>query len=338
MFEIHVGSSAEPFFAHADVLSKSKVLRKEVEGLWKEKSEKKIYWPDWSVNAADKFLEWLYTADYTCPYPVTSISAKEDGEASGHKSPDARSSSNNAPMNSGDGDMHSGSRYDSNNMNLGDTSSSGSWGYPPAAAITDDTASEEPLNPSDVQVKGPSTLLLGLQDLNWLGCHALEKTSQAEEYEKWTGHVHWTPAELDYESTFMTHAEVYVMACLYMVDGLKNMAWQRLRSVLVSIGTPQLDSPVIGNLVTLIHYVYRKTGPQDVDNNEEPLRELIVTFMALNFRQLKGSAIDDLLRSRADVDGEFAADLVSKLMHRVESLEAQIPSPTPTKWRKKGKK
>ncbi|KAL9579485.1 MAG: hypothetical protein Q9212_005085 [Teloschistes hypoglaucus] len=332
VFEIHVGSSAEPFFAHADILSKSKVLRKEVEGLWKEKLERKNYWPDWSVNAADKFLEWLYTADYTCPYPVEPIVPHKDGEAYDHNSADLRSSSNDALVNSSGGNVRSGSRYESSNISLDNTGGRGIWGGAAAGTTSDDAAIEEM---SEVKVIGASKVL-ALRDLNWLGCHALDKTSQAEEYEKWTGRVQWTSAELDYGSTFMTHAEVYVMACRYMIDDLKNMAWQRLRSVLISIGTPQLGSAVVGDLVTLIHYVYQETAPRDVDDNEEPLRELVVTFMALNFKQLKGSAVDDLVRPRADVGGELVADLMNKLIHRIESLEAQIPPST--RSNKKAKK
>ncbi|KAI4107382.1 MAG: hypothetical protein L6R37_001613 [Teloschistes peruensis] len=317
VFEIFVGPSAELFFAHADILSKSKVLRTEVKGLWNEASGEKIVWNDWTVNGAEKFLEWLYTDDYTCPYPVAPIASKEDGEASGINFADVYSSTANVYSSTNDAPVNSDLRITG-------------WGgfCEGTAPKTADGAAVEEV--SHVKVIGASKLL-ALRDLNWLGCHALDKTSQAEEYEKWTGRMQWTPAELNYESTFMTHAEVYVMACHYMVDDLKNMAWQRLRSVLISVGTPQIGSPVVRNLVTLIHYVYQETASQDVNSNEEPLRELIVTFMALHFKQLKGSAIDDLVRSRADIDREFAADLMSTLMHRIESLEAQIPSPASMK-------
>ncbi|KAL9008712.1 MAG: hypothetical protein Q9173_006192 [Seirophora scorigena] len=72
IFEIYVGprEKAERFSAHAHILSKSEVLKAEVEGPWKEEKERKITWPHWTVGAAERFLEWLYSGDYACPYPV----------------------------------------------------------------------------------------------------------------------------------------------------------------------------------------------------------------------------------------------------------------------------
>ncbi|KAI4098208.1 MAG: hypothetical protein L6R37_006607 [Teloschistes peruensis] len=69
-FEIAVRDSGEPLYAHVSVLSQSEVLKKSVEGLWKENGERKLDWQDRSVSAADKFLEWLYTSDYSCLYPA----------------------------------------------------------------------------------------------------------------------------------------------------------------------------------------------------------------------------------------------------------------------------
>ncbi|KAL9580900.1 MAG: hypothetical protein Q9203_006113 [Teloschistes exilis] len=324
VFEILVGPSAEPFFAHADILSKCGVLRKEVEGLWNENSGKKIVWNDWTVNGADKFLEWLYTDDYTCPYPVAPTEDKptEDPEASGRKPDIFRFLSNDAS--SGVDDRNMEAPVEASDL--------------PAVEWASEIMPVEEEFPADLamdqnslkKVECEATPNLeeyqkfpALQDLNWTGCRKLHKTSQAEEYENWTGRIVWKPAELDYESTFMTHAQVYIMACYYLVDGLKNMAWQRLRAVLISIGTPQRGSRVVGNLVKLIQYVYGKTGPCDADNNDEPLRELVSTFMALHLTQLRGPEVDDLWASTVESDREFVVDCMSKVVRRVQHLEAR---------------
>ncbi|KAL8663374.1 MAG: hypothetical protein Q9202_003893 [Teloschistes flavicans] len=311
VFEILVGPSAEPLFAHANILSRSRVLRQVVKGPWKEKSERKIFWPDWSVNAADKFLEWLYTDDYTCPYP-TEAAESEAGSLSEDELIVPRRSV----------------RFSSDIDNMPVSDANPREPIPEVPPPVEDSeryaSTEEPASEPSADVEAFPTLL-SLKDLDWFGCRELGKISQAEEYEKWTGQMLWTPAELDYGATFTTHAEVYVMACQYMVDGLKNMAWQRLRSVLISIGTPQTGSPVVGNLVALIHHVYRKTGPYDADENEEPLRELLSTFMALHFTQLKESDFGDLLRHGADTDGEFVVDLLTKMVPRIQNLEARVP-------------
>lgn len=166
-----------------------------------------------------------------------------------------------------------------------------------------------------------------LQDLHWIGCRSLEKLSQAEEYDRWTGHQLWTPSELDYEVTFMAHAELYVMACLYMLDDLKIMAWQRLRTVLISIGKPTPASPLMGNLATLAHYAYQETGGKgDGDEEEHPLRVLVSSFAGLYFTSLRGVRFDELMMSKEEADREFVVDLMGKVSQQMAwLLETQEP-------------
>ncbi|KAL8698027.1 MAG: hypothetical protein Q9201_006794 [Fulgogasparrea decipioides] len=322
IFEILVGPSAESF-AHADVLSRSKVLKKEVEGLWKEKEENRIYWRDWSVDTVEKFLEWLYTSDYTCPYPTKVLdletrSASIDAEATSRYAEPAitHETPKTPPVDVPD----------------------------PMPAEVEFPIPEEPPDdlgeprasmphffrysrlPHGFQSTGKGEALsmrplTRLPDLDWSGCRTLEKLSQAEEYDKWTGHQLWSPAQLDYEATFMSHAELYVMADRYMLDELKNMAWQRLRSVLVTIGTPSSKSPVIRNLMTLIHYVYQETG--EPDEGKDPLRELVTTFAALHFTCIQGPEIDELIRSSDMSDAEFIVDLMAKTAQQMSFLESR---------------
>ncbi|KAI4242013.1 MAG: hypothetical protein L6R40_004240 [Gallowayella cf. fulva] len=158
-----------------------------------------------------------------------------------------------------------------------------------------------------------------LEDLHWHGSRALGKLSQAKEFDKWAGHRRWSLDRLDYEDTFMTHAEMYVMACEYMLDELKNMAWQRLRLVLITIGTPKPMSAVIGNMISLARYVYQETGK--VGEEDEPLRELIVTFAGLYFTKFEGPEFQELIMSSSIGDREFLHDLMMKVMAKVAHLE-----------------
>lgn len=119
----------------------------------------------------------------------------------------------------------------------------------------------------------------------------------------------------------MTHAELYVIACQYMLDGLKNMAWQRLRAVLISMGSLKRNTPVIDNLVTLISYVYHETG--DDKETEEPLRMLITTFTSLNFTNFQSVEVDKLVNSASESDREFVADFMLKVAEKVAHLESR---------------
>ncbi|KAL9006901.1 MAG: hypothetical protein Q9188_000356 [Gyalolechia gomerana] len=286
VFQIFVNSCAEPLYAHAAVLSKSNVLRKEVEGLWKERSEKKIQWPHWSVNAAEKLLEWLYTGDYSCQYPTE---AREVGNV------------------------------------LANTN---------AEAATDNTIDDDSEGLTSFVEKGPQPWIKGkkktkpstspqkpLQDLAWSGCRELQqKMTQAEEYDKWTGHQLWKPGELDYEATFMTHAELYAMACQYLLDDLKNMAWQRLRAVLISIGKPTPASPLIRNLTALVHFAYQETG-ETANGEGEPLRMLLISFVVLHYTSFTGSDFDVLLEPGNIDDREFVRSLMEKVSQQMKYLE-----------------
>lgn len=47
------------------MLCQSPVLRKAIEGEWKESRERVIYWNDFDEHTVDQLLEWLYSAYYT---------------------------------------------------------------------------------------------------------------------------------------------------------------------------------------------------------------------------------------------------------------------------------
>ncbi|KAL8769873.1 MAG: hypothetical protein Q9209_004311 [Squamulea sp. 1 TL-2023] len=313
ILEIIVGPSERAFYAHTDILAKSDVLRMIVHGGGKETEEGKIVWPHWTVSAAEKLLEWLYTGDYKCPYPTAvlqseTVSTEENtAQASEDKiydeleNPDLdHPMSVDVPAPAEPEIVYDDTpRYNKKKKKYSESRMM--WSIPDS--------------PKPVR----SAFRSCLKDLTWNGSHPLEKMSEAEEFDKWTGHQLWRPDQLNYEATFMTHAELYNMACIYQLDTLKNMAWQRLRSVLVSIGRPVPGSTVMGNIVTLIHYTYEITG--EVGNEEEPLRKLVTTFAALNFTRFKGTVVDELIKSASEPDREFVMDLMAMVRQKVDNKE-----------------
>ncbi|KAI4147070.1 MAG: hypothetical protein L6R39_003251 [Caloplaca ligustica] len=304
VFEILVGPSAVSFFAHADVLSKSKVLEREVDGLWKEKAERRIYWQHWTVSAVEKFLEWLYVGDYPCPYPTEACKGSVGDDKTEHDT--AKHCETLEP------------EIPDNDEPSVEVAVDPPYDPPPASEpdIFDKYFTTQKDNDSE---DPPLTPLIRLEALDWKGCRDLGKLSQAEEYDKWVGHHLWDPKVLDYEATFLTHAELYAMADHYMLDELKSMAWQRLRSVLVSIGKLVPWSPVVRNTVTLIRYVYEHTGSHD--EGEEPLRMLVSSFVALYFTSFKGDDVEDLMLSKDEAAREFMVDLMDKVAQRMIYLE-----------------
>ncbi|KAL8894126.1 MAG: hypothetical protein Q9207_008548, partial [Kuettlingeria erythrocarpa] len=339
IFEIVAGSpldNTKTFHAHAFMLSKSPVLKTAVEGIWRESSEKKIAWPHWSVDAAEKFLEWLYGGDYVCAYPRKvaggAVDTGEVAEALG------LSAETSASGKKGKGKKNGGfCGYDSFGDQLSEPQPQPvdeavifptldeDWGT--FSNFGSSTKKSKSKRQPAIQNPPPPPALTRLQDLTFPGCRPLAKISQAEEFDKWTGHQLWTPAELDYETTFLTHAELYVMATAYMLEELKNMAWQRLRSVLISIGKPAPGSRVVDNLASLSRYVYAETGGGGGGVvEEEPLRMLVSGFAGLHFTCLKGKGMEELFMSGVEGDREFVVDLMGKVARQMAYLEAKEDS------------
>ncbi|KAL8690348.1 MAG: hypothetical protein Q9218_004189 [Villophora microphyllina] len=309
VYQILAGPEAKVFHVHANVLAQSKVLANVVSGNRKESQDKSIVWARWSVSAVEKFLEWLYTGDYKCPYPTKPDAAEPSPQPNCNASDDLNLGPDHLytePIKAG---------YVPPRMHGKKGKKTNRYQVPPdchvpepaEAAPTADTANSAQCLPR-------------LQDLHWPGCRKLERLSQAEEYEKWTGHQLWRPDELDYEDVFMIHAELYVMACHYIIDDLKNMVWQRLRSVLVTAGVPVPGTPLIGNLASLVHYTFKETGTDG--DHEDPLRMLVTAFAALHFTKIKGPETDVLIMSPASSDKEFVVALTSKMAQQMNYLEA----------------
>lgn len=278
-----------------------------VSGGGKETEEGKIVWPDWTVGGAERFLEWLYTGDYGFPYPrplsETTYGSDDNGDsfdvadelvAVDSHGELSKVDRNKAPP-SISGPSVAGSEEHQNHK-------------APAKAIgSDDEGSiEAPLN--------------RLQDLAWPGCHTPEeKASEGKRFDDWVGRLLWSPDQLDYEATFLAHAELYVMACRYMLMELKNLAWQRLRSVLIEINNPFEGSWVMGNLVTLISYAYRETSNEP--GRTEPLRQLVTTYAAIHCGHFGGSRVDDLIMSTELSDREFVSDFTRRVAQKTIQLE-----------------
>ncbi|KAL8864727.1 MAG: hypothetical protein Q9198_009680, partial [Flavoplaca austrocitrina] len=165
-----------------------------------------------------------------------------------------------------------------------------------------------------------------LKELSWKGKARSTRLTQAEEFDKWSGHDLWTSKQLDYGATFSMHAELYIMGRRYMLEDLSRMAWDRLRAVLLSIGRPVAGSRVITNVMDLVLDAHDRIG--DPTGDEDSLKELITTFVALNFTAFQGSGIEDWATSDNSTAREFIPGLMSKLMLRVKQLEGGNSTPS----------
>lgn len=283
-----------------------------------EAQERKIRWPQWSADSVEKFLEWLYTGDYSIPLPTkarqVAVPQKLEAETPGPHD-DERDTDEaveeDFPMELQEEEWNrqvppETYQVPAHRIEKASVSSSAPTATPTA--------------------KGPLT---ALKDLEWKGSHAVQTTSGAENFTNHMNDTHLASSkQLDYDATFMTHAILYVIGCEKDLHELKNMAWQRLRSLLVEIGAPETGSPIIGNMVALIQYTYSETGVSELP--VEPLRDLVTSYVAIHFTNFRGAEVDALFSSQAADDREFVVEVMAKVRQSMENFETKSSEVTKT--------
>ena len=325
IFEIIAGPSREVFFAHAGILAKSKVLQRDVDGWASETETRKIVWEEWDADVVDKFLEWLYTGDYTITYPTTPRSAPSGLDSTQSTRQTIDGSDNNG--------------YDEvQEERVVRNSEPDEPSALPAEPAEWPMEVEQP-QPEVIFVEpAPQHPLTPLERLSWRGSHHISRQTKADDFDEWLKSQPDPQSSLDYEATFMTHAMLYNIACHKDLLELKNMAWQRLRSLLIYLGPPIVGAPITTNLVTLIHYTYRETGISELP--VDPLRDLVTTYVAIHYTKFKGLKVDELISSELADDREFVVELMGKIRESMEHLEASQAKTmsSSSSSKKKGKK
>ncbi|KAL8641489.1 MAG: hypothetical protein Q9228_001699 [Teloschistes exilis] len=284
VFAIVVGPSEKVFYAHADMLAKSVVLKRLVEGQFKESNEQRIIWPHWDANTVKNFLEWLYTGDYKCPYPMI-IPCPVLAEKTSWE-------------------------------DVSDASSASAKEEQKESQKRDDQSIAQP-----IPTEGSRNSFT--RDLKWIGCRYPTKVSYEKQYTDWIGHVHYATNELDYDKTFMTHAELYAMGCQYLLDDLRALTWQRMKNALVAVGTPYAGSTLVTNITNVIHYVFEQT--EDLPDGKEQMRQLLTAFATDHFERIQVSpAFEEFMRSPSESDCEFLADLMANIRVRLIEGNEQL--------------
>lgn len=201
--------------------------------------------------------------------------------------------------------------------------------------MTEPSAPEIPPVPEDPQ-NNIFRPLTPITSPNYRAPRLTERLTQWQEFQRWPGHQAWSSSELDYNDTLLAHAKIYIIANCFMLFELKSMVIQRLRETLNLMSFPRPDSSVTAEITALIEYVYAHTDR--LISEEEPLRKLMATYAASNYRNLEGPHFQALM-SRG---GEFVVELATKLMRQLSCYERSTATPTtpatPAKAKKKGQK
>lgn len=312
IFEIYAGPHRKRFLAHSGVLCKSESLRALVEGRWKDSLERRISWEEWDEDSVARFLEWLYTGDYSWPYPTNMEPLTPTTGPSNHEV------------------------ESSNGLSSGTISKPPTEGSVPAV---DGTKSTEPVfdglkgfvvepspNRSSKQKHPRRSHSSQIRPLTPIGSFDYEvpknpiKSTQEKKYDLWNLHSTRSSPQLDYETTLLAHAKLYTMASCFLLGELKNLALQQLQICLIALDNPSPESPVASNITALIQYVYANTVR--LKKKEEPMRKLVTTYVASQFTALRGNDFMQLLVE----GGDIVDDVLTKLRRRIASYEVETDS------------
>ena len=289
IFEILAGSQETLFFAHASVLEKSDKLKATTRGKWKDSSERIIVLKDWEPETVGRLLQWLYTDDYEAPYPA-------EVSPSVAQTLKRRVSEKSLPSNEDAKDV----------VEIGTPKKIGS-------------------------ANGSQMVLKPLKDMEYNKADAKLAPSHAEAFSLWTAAYKKSfLSVLNFEDTLLAHAKLYSLADYMLLPVLQAHAFQRTKAVLLFMHTYYLpllgpysspfNQPVIVNIITVIRYVYANTVR--LVSEEEPLRELISTFVALNYDQFGDNG--RVVRKFMGQGGDFQEELHDKMRINVLAMKEEL--------------
>ena len=119
--------------------------------------------------------------------------------------------------------------------------------------------------------------------------------------------------------SFLVHAKVYALANYRAIEGLSELALDRLLHSLSVFQSTEYNIQQIGYIVELVSYVYENTCRRF--GKPEPIRQAVTRFIALELTKLDSTGEISVLMSTYE---DFAFDLLSDLTRRIMLAEAQI--------------
>lgn len=150
--------------------------------------------------------------------------------------------------------------------------------------------------------------------------------SHAEALKQWTQDCLQSDCVFNFEASLLAHAKLYALADYVLLPNLQAQAFQHLKALLLFISSPKFakrlitNTTVIVNLLRLVQYVYANTAR--LESEEEPLRELISTFIALHDDHFvdDGGEVSRLMEQ----GGDFQGDVHDKVRRNEVALKTEL--------------
>lgn len=272
MFSIYAGPTKKHFLVHSSILAKSPTLRAIVDGEWKESTNRRIDLEEWDEQTVEQLVQWLYSGHYTWP--------KVDSDAHVDHPVDHRSRTSLVRLKIGPAAGPSPQHPKDVTSVSNGTSDSNKEIY------------QIPIQPNKIQCHGPRIAVTTHERL--VADHRFRKIENALENSAQTGF------------TLVQDAKVYALAQYLQLIDLKRLTFHNIQDVLTSKAIPRSLPRMTTAIVNLGRYTYAHTDA--LSHSEEPLRQLVSTFVAMWLPDITGPDVDALMFE----GGDFVVDVVGK--------------------------
>lgn len=295
MFEIIVGSDQKRFLVHASILAKSEKLKAIVEGDWKEREERKVVLEGWDEATVGRLVSWLYTGDYFSPHPTKVVHSTSAVEVDMHKADGGHGTTAIAIPTAEDFSV-SALTYqrvliDANKARVANKED------PPKSQTS---VARHLFHGSTIRFQEPSTMII----------------------DRWLKRCEYDPHELDFEATLLAHAKVYALADYMLLADLRGLVYENLDCLFTWIHSRIVpESSTVGDLVTLIRYVFANTVRPDA--GEEPLQQRLTLLIALNLGCFNDGE-EGRVRRLMDEGGDFVTDVLEKVSRHVGRMQTDL--------------
>jgi BTB/POZ domain len=282
-FRFLIGPDKKTFYVHTELVAQhSSALGALVSGPMAEAKESCAILEDADEGTFVRFVEYMYTNDYSVPDPVIV-------------------------------QMASNSTFENGQDGIEETAV---VDVPSSAPIEDDywsftskkSKKKNKVASADVPVDVPL-------EYSQRGCKKDQLWSEFTEKAHMRHREPWEPRQNkesceDYTQVFLCHARIYVFSDRYCIEPLQELARQKLR---LTLSTFILFSERVSDIVELVQYTYAHT--MEHEEGIDKLRSLVMDYVIC---QMEAIVKDKNFITLLQEPGALAKDLVLKSLRRLD--------------------
>jgi hypothetical protein len=294
-FRFLIGPDKKTFYVHTGLVAQhSSALGALVSGPMAEAKESCAILEDVDEGTFVRFVEYMYTNDYSVPDPVivqtASNSTFENGQDGTEETavPDEPLAS---PI----------EEYDWSFSKKDKKKNKGSKGNPWHREVAPEPSAEMPV---DAPLEYPPHECK--KDQLW---SEFTEKAYVRHREPWEPRQNKESSE-DYTQVFLCHARIYVFSDRYCIEPLQELARQKLR---LTLSTFILFSERVSDIVELVQYTYAHT--MEHEEGIDKLRSLVMDYVIC---QMEAIVKDKNFITLLQEPGALAKDLVLKSLRRLD--------------------